>query len=373
MRLKSVETTPNPNSMKLNLDEQLGSTVTYTLDNKKGCPEFVDRLLEVDGVKSVFVCSDFVTLNRDPRADWRLILEKATAIFVHDARDSTSQVEKEDAQRSAFEKEGQVQVLVQTFRGVPIQVKVVDGEGEARVSLGARFNEAAMFVQDQTGSDFLKERYWAEHGVRYGERAEIASEVAAELSGIYDDDALERVKNQAVGKNPDQSVSQETIFEWLKDSDWHRRLSAVQELSSMEGAVALLSGALSDEHPQVRRLAAAALGTTGSAYAVPPLCYAVVNDPSIGVRRTAGDALSDLGDVGAQRAMCKALSDANKLVRWRAARFLFDVGTEEALPFLEEAGDDPEFEVRLEIEAAKQRIRGGAQGSGPAWKRIVER
>jgi HEAT repeat protein len=90
------------------------------------------------------------------------------------------------------------------------------------------------------------------------------------------------------------------------------------------------------------------------------------------VRRTAGDALSDIGDVAAQPAICRALRDSNKLVRWRAARFLSDVGTQDALPFLEQAADDPEFEVRLEIEAAMQRIRGGSEGIGPAWKRIVE-
>jgi HEAT repeat protein len=98
----------------------------------------------------------------------------------------------------------------------------------------------------------------------------------------------------------------------------------------------------------------------------------LLNDPSAGVRRTAGDALSDIGDSSAESAVCQALSDGNKLVRWRAARFLCDTGTEAALPYLENAAQDAEFEVHLEVEAAIQRIRGGGEGLGPAWKRIMD-
>jgi HEAT repeat protein len=57
-------------------------------------------------------------------------------------------------------------------------------------------------------------------------------------------------------------------------------------------AVPLLVRALSDEHPQVRRLAATALGTSGDAAAVEPLCAALLNDDSVGIRRTPGYALS---------------------------------------------------------------------------------
>lgn len=375
MRLKTVETTPNPNSMKLNLDEKLGSTVTYTTENMSVGPEFVRELLAIAGVKSIFVCDDFITLNRDPRSDWRSILEKAAALF-----QSPDQIEiggsplnENMAQREAFEREGSVHVLVQTFKGIPIQVKVVDPEGETRVSLGERFNETAQSIQDETGSDYLKERYWADQGVRYGPRAEIAEEAAQELRGIYDDEALIRLRAKAVGAPDEQTtVPFETILEWLEDSDWHRRMSAIQELKASEETVPLLAKALCDENPQVRRLAAAALGTTGSIEAIPALCEAVLNDTSVGVRRTAGDALSDIGDPLAQPAMCLALSDNNKLVRWRAARFLFDAGTDEALTFLEQASNDSEFEVRLEVEAAIERIKGGLQGIGPAWRRIVE-
>ncbi len=42
--------------------------------------------------------------------------------------------------------------------------------------------------------------------------------------------------------------------------------------------------------------------------------------------------------------MCEALSDKNKLVRWRAARFLAEVGSAASLPALQAKQNDPEFE-----------------------------
>lgn len=369
MQLKSIETTPNPNSMKLNLSQKLDVTATYTNENKEDCPALVGGILAIDGVKSIFACNDFLTVTRDPRADWKNILEKATSLFQAGSGVSESSVE---TARAAFEKEGQVQILVQTFKGVPIQVKAVTADGESRISLGEQFNETALSIQDATGADFLKERYWADHGVRYGEREQVANEVADELRGTFTSEALQRAKASATTGTEKPEIAEETLIAWLRDADWTKRLAAVQELKATEETVPLLAQALEDENQQVRRLAAAALGTTGSIEAIPALCAAVLTDPHVGVRRTAGDALSDIGDTLAEPAMCEALEDSNKLVRWRAARFLFDIGTTEALPFLEAAVDDKEFEVRLEIEAAIERIREGLQGIGPAWKRIVE-
>lgn len=370
MRLISIETTPNPNSMKLNLDESVGNTVTYTSAERLGCPEQVSGLLDIEGVKSVFVCNNFMTVNRDPRADWKQILDSVTNVFGGEG--AAGQVAEK--QRHAAEKLGQVSVLVQTFRGIPIQVKVTDGEAEQRIALNARFNEAAQLVQSESGADYLKDRYWADRGVRYGSLAEIVAEVAEEIEGTIDSENLERLVAQALGRTAEAEVrrSIEGLQADLASGEWHRRLQAVQELGSTEEALPLLIKSLDDENHQVRRMAAAALGASGNEAAVVPLSEVLRSDPSVGVRRTAGDALSDLGSVLAQPAACRALSDSNKLVRWRAARFLADVGTEEALPFLHDAVADREFEVRLEVEAAIERISGGKEGSMPVWKKILK-
>lgn len=374
MKISSVETTPNPNSIKLNFVEPLGRTATYT-SSSQAAPDFVSKLLAIEGVQSVFVCGDFITLNRHPLSDWRLLLELATFALTGDklsGLDSSSS-------SSVTALEGQNQILVQTFRSVPIQVKAVDIAGETRLSLGSAFNEAAQLIQKETGADFIKERLWLDHGLRYGERAEVAEQVLSELQNYFSPERLGLLVRQALGASgAEPEADLDHIKRLLSHSQWQQRLLAVQELSRIDSSqsvvcIGLLIESLQDSNAQVRRLAAAALGTTGSALAVPSLCQAVTSDSSIAVRRTAGDALSDIGDPAAHTTMCLALSDENKLVRWRAARFLNDLGGEESLHYLEAALQDSEYEVFLEISAAIERIKSGALGAGPAWKRIADR
>ncbi len=370
MQITSIETTPNPNSMKLNLDQVIGKSETYTPTDKENCPDSLKPLLDINGVQSIFVCHDFLTINRDPRVTWQPILEAASLTLC--GSESTSNAIEQ--QRLTAEKEGQISVFVQTFRGIPIQVKALGVDIEKRMSMGWRFDEAAQIVQRETGADYLKERYWANHGTRYGDIDDVATEVLDEIAGTIDDKLLAQLVLAAIDNVTAKLApeSLENLRAKLYSSDWHIRLKSVQDLSVGKEGVSLLIRALQDDHPQVRRLAAAALGASENTEAVLPLCQTLLHDQSVGVRRTAGDALSDLGDISAQPAVCKALLDANKLVRWRAARYLAAIGTTEALPYLIAAQDDPEFEVRLEIEAAIQRISGGLESSMPVWKRILE-
>ena len=147
-------------------------------------------------------------------------------------------------------------------------------------------------------------------------------------------------------------VEEQQKLAGLEDPDWHVRLQAIQQLEASEETLPQLTRALHNEKPQIRRWAAAKLAGVKTPRSVEALSAALLDDPNVGVRRTAGDSLSDIGDPAAEPAVCRALEDGNKLVRWRAARFLAEVGTEAALPFLEKARDDAEYEVRLEVEAA---------------------
>jgi hypothetical protein len=367
MRLTSIETTPNPNSMKLNVDESVGKTTTYDKTHVGECPEAIARVLRIEGVQSVFACQNFLTVNRDPRCDWNGILDAAAKIL-----GDINGVPREGAAKSDVSPHfDQANVFVQTFRGVPIQVKVTFAGGEKRIALDARFSQAAMTVQEHTGADYLKERYWADWGIRYGAPDEVAAEVAEEIQGGVDEARIAELIRIGSAQGSATAHSSTPCLEDLNSDDWHKRLHSLQQLKTDEHTLPLLIKALQDPHQQVRRLAAAALGASGAAAAVEPLCNALLNDDSVGVRRTAGDALSDLGDASAQGAVCKALGDANKLVRWRAARFLAELGDENAVPFLQGASEDSEFEVRLEIQAALARIAGGKEGSVPAWKRIL--
>ena len=84
MKLVSIEPTPNPNSMKLNLGESLpkGVSRTYTTEEKGDRPDYIARLLQVPGVKSLFHMDNFIALQRHPRTDWQGILARARQSFV---------------------------------------------------------------------------------------------------------------------------------------------------------------------------------------------------------------------------------------------------------------------------------------------------
>jgi hypothetical protein len=106
-----------------------------------------------------------------------------------------------------------------------------------------------------------------------------------------------------------------------------------------------------------RRTAIAYLGGTGgrggSATAggvFDAVAFAFTSERAPGLRRTAGDALSDLGDpraVPLAQAALGGRGDKSKLVRWRAARICGELGEGLALAaWLEtEAFDEPAYEV----------------------------
>jgi HEAT repeat protein len=70
--------------------------------------------------------------------------------------------------------------------------------------------------------------------------------------------------------------------------------------------------------------------------------------------------------------MTEALKDPSKIVRWRAARFLYEVGDSSALPALRAAVNDPEFEIRLQVKLAIERIESGNEQIVPAWQKHIK-
>ena len=71
--------------------------------------------------------------------------------------------------------------------------------------------------------------------------------------------------------------------------------------------------------------------------------------------------------------VCQALADPSNLVRWRAARFLNELGDQSAVDALRHAVErEAEFDVRAEIMAALERIEGGGETQVPMWLRITQ-
>jgi hypothetical protein len=372
LKITGIEPTPSPNSMKINLDETLPGTerYNYTKDNVENAPKFIREILKVEGVKSIYHVSNFLALDRNPRAKWEDILAGVRKVF--------GQEEEQTLTEQKGEKEDEITeitVLIQMFRGLPMQIKLKTEKEEKRVGLPERFAKSALKAQDAS-DNLVMERKWEEQGVRYGTFEQVGNEVAEELSAVYPQERLDHLVEQAYKSNGEhtekkEDVSTSEVAEKLRDNDWQTRYAALERMNPTLDDVLVLKQALKDEKPSIRRLAVVYLGMIEDE-AVLPLLYLALQDKNVSVRRTAGDALSDLGNPKAIPVMCDALSDKNKLVRWRAARFLFEVGDETAIPALKAAQDDPEFEVALQVKIALERIQSGEEAAGTVWQQMTK-
>ncbi|MEL7069700.1 MAG: virulence factor [Cyanobacteria bacterium J06581_3] len=386
MKLRSIETTPSPNCMKLNLDASvIAKPVTLNAgDEVVDVPVVFQDLLDIEGVQSIFWMGNFVTLTRRGSADWSTILAAAGALMgiaadadagLNDSLQADKSVEDTAESGAVKQNFGQVEVAVQMFRSIPVQVRAIADGQQARVALPDRFNQALQRVIVATGADYVAERIWSPYQPQFGSPAEIAQQVADELDILTSDRDLALLEKSAANAErvARPLALQQTLLKELQQSDWKRRLKAIQQIEVNSETFASVVIALEDERNAIRRWAAALLGASEESEAVGPLCESLRVDSSPIVRRTVGDALSDLGDASAMAAMAEALQDASGLVRWRAGRFLNEVGDRATLPALMKAAESEiEFDVRVEMLAAIDRIESGKASQLPMWMRISQ-
>ncbi|MFF2885384.1 virulence factor [Paenibacillus sp. NPDC057967] len=374
MKLLSIEPTPSPNSMKLNVDEMLprGRRLTYKVSEQGTAPEPLKGLLAIEGVRSVFRTADFIALDRKPGADWARILADARQLL--QAGDGDAATAAGDGIATGF---GEAQVLVQMFRGIPMQVRVRMDDREVRSALPPKFTDA---VSAAAGSTMIRERKLEEFGVRYGEPEEIAAEIVRELEATYTEERLNMLIEASLQAGPGEQeanvaprpapLSLDEALEQFKSDDWQIRYAALERYVSEPDGIPLLQKAIHDDNASIKRLGVIYLGDLKTPESM-PLLFEALRDSSSSVRRTAGDTLSDIGDPAAIGPMIDALKDKNKLVRWRAARFLYEAGDESAIEALEEAAKDSEFEIKLQAQIALERIQRGEEAAGSVWQQMT--
>ena len=73
MATASPSPTPNPDAMKYTLDVSLPDTINASSVADAAGNPFLEAVLGTDGVASVFGINDFVTITRQPGADWDAI------------------------------------------------------------------------------------------------------------------------------------------------------------------------------------------------------------------------------------------------------------------------------------------------------------
>ncbi len=76
----SIEQTPNPNALKFTVGQDVGGPTTVVAGQESDDPT-AQALVNLPGVTSVFMTSDFVTLTRGPDGDWAVIAEEAKQIL----------------------------------------------------------------------------------------------------------------------------------------------------------------------------------------------------------------------------------------------------------------------------------------------------
>ncbi|HEX6972286.1 MAG TPA: NifU N-terminal domain-containing protein [Limnochordia bacterium] len=71
----TVQPTPNPNSMKFTLDRRVIERGSKTYASSEAAQEspLAQAIFTVDGVSSVFLLNDFITVTKKPEADWEKI------------------------------------------------------------------------------------------------------------------------------------------------------------------------------------------------------------------------------------------------------------------------------------------------------------
>ncbi|MEH7245250.1 conserved virulence factor C family protein [Neobacillus niacini] len=370
MKIKAIEPTPSPNTMKIILDQELpmGKSHNYKKETSSDAPAVIQSILTINGVKGVYHVADFLAVERNAKFDWKELLPQVRQAFGE--TDALSM----ESQNKVDEHFGEIKVEVQMFKDIPLQVKLTDGSTEKRFGMPDSFLKARERAQ-LPDENYILLRRWDQQGVRYGEFEDIGQQVVEELIAAYPNERLEELVSKAQTRETKQKPMRErkkVTLEALANPDWQIRYQLLEQMDDPElEDLPVLEKSLSDEKPSIRRLATVYLGMIKD-QAVLPLLFKALMDKTVTVRRTAGDCLSDLGFPEASEAMTKALQDPSKLVRWRAAMFLYEVGDETSLPALKAAENDPEFEVSMQIRMAIERIEGGEAAKGSVWKQMTE-
>lgn len=76
MKVLSVQPTPNPNSMRVELDFELpmSESYNYKKSDADNAVHPAKAVLEVEGVAGVYHVMNFMAVERDPSVEWDMII-----------------------------------------------------------------------------------------------------------------------------------------------------------------------------------------------------------------------------------------------------------------------------------------------------------
>ena len=361
--VQSIESTPNPSSFKISLDEPIlsGSGQTFLEVDRNGCPEAINAILRINGIESVYAMPDWICVTKLSKNsyNWGDILPECVIALggASATSDIVNFLNRISIPPSIVCQETDqlcIQIRLQLSNGIPIQLEASDGILTKRQSLSPRFASAMnTFItidESKRGGKvkFFEGRSWTPRGNMYRNTLEEALSAAVEdVETLYSDDRLNMLSGSELTVQP--SVPLAVNESELYSTNDKIALLAVDKLcklcdgfrmdtehsESEKSGLLMLTKFVLEASGSVaaRRMAIAYLGSC-SAAAAPSfkpfadaifscLSQAFTHEKAAGLRRTAGDALSDFGDHRAvPSAINRLLSDPSKLVRWRAARIV---------------------------------------------------
>eukprot|EP00596_Hydrurales_sp_CCMP1899_P001022 CAMPEP_0119053180 /NCGR_PEP_ID=MMETSP1177-20130426/74258_1 /TAXON_ID=2985 /ORGANISM="Ochromonas sp, Strain CCMP1899" /LENGTH=291 /DNA_ID=CAMNT_0007033051 /DNA_START=685 /DNA_END=1560 /DNA_ORIENTATION=- len=286
-----------------------------------------------------------------------------------------------------------------------------------RQALSQRFSAIMEeFIGKQSGGkmQFFEGRSWVQQGTLYADTLDEALAAAVDdIEAMYSNERLQSLVGIAVSttqsnqqSSPKQDITLSGQLFHLQSLRNSSALSTVEELCTLASdkskedstALGVLIGFVMDGLGSVpaRRMAIAYLGSCSGERFIPfkneilnCLSVAFVQEKASGMRRTAGDSLSDFGDSRCVPLAAKQLLiDSSKLVRWRAARILGELGGQEHVHEENEGKETVDvassalnaailvdlqpFEVVFECTNSLSLLQNGGGGSSiPVWQKIA--
>lgn len=83
MKIKNIEATPNPNSMRIVLSTELpsGESNNYTKADATTAAEPFASLLSIKGIKGIYHIMNFMAVEKDSDTEWEEILPHIHALI----------------------------------------------------------------------------------------------------------------------------------------------------------------------------------------------------------------------------------------------------------------------------------------------------
>lgn len=82
MEIVRIEPTPSPNTMKITVSEEKTEMKSSTYrEVSDDAPDFINRILEIEDVKSVFHALDFISVDKSPKVDWETLIPQIEETF----------------------------------------------------------------------------------------------------------------------------------------------------------------------------------------------------------------------------------------------------------------------------------------------------